>query len=67
MTNHHQQAAPRVMIVLVGAEMIGQGVDASRQEGDLDLRRPGIGGMRPVLFDNRVRALFSQHARKPLS
>lgn len=38
LADHHQQATPAVVIVLVSAEMIGQMVDAVAQEGHLDLR-----------------------------
>src|SRR5437764_12687360 len=37
-----QQAAARVVIVLVRPQMLGELVDPLRQHRDLDLRRPGI-------------------------
>ena len=42
-TNQLQQPAPRVMIVLVRAQMIGQHVDPLGQQRDLNLRRAGVG------------------------
>src|SRR4029079_19479121 len=46
-----QQPAPRVVILRVGAQMLGEIVDALRQHRDLHLRRPRIGVRPPVLLD----------------
>src|SRR5262245_52929978 len=37
-----EQAAPGVVVLDVGLEMLGQGGDALGQERDLDLRRAGV-------------------------
>jgi len=37
LADHHQQAAPAVVVVLVGTEMVGQMIDAIAQQGHLDL------------------------------
>src|SRR3982074_3319150 len=52
-TDHLQQAAPAVMVLLVRPEVIGEVVDALREEGHLHSRRAGIGLMRLVLLERR--------------
>ena len=37
LTDHHQEPAPTVMVVLVLAEMLGQMVDSIAEKGDLHL------------------------------
>src|SRR5207249_4003168 len=46
-----QQTTPRVMIFLVEFEMLGQIADTVGQYSNLNLRRPGIAVMLPVLLD----------------
>src|SRR5437764_7789441 len=46
-----EQPAPRVMVVLVGAQVLGQLVDPLRQHRDLHLRRPRVGRIPAVLVD----------------
>lgn len=46
-----EQAATRVVILLVGAEVLGESVDALGQQGHLDLRRSSVGLVNPVCLD----------------
>src|SRR4051794_30813890 len=41
--DEHEQAPARVVIVLVGAQMLREVVDAAREHRDLDLGGPGVG------------------------
>jgi hypothetical protein len=41
-THHHQEPAPTGVVPFVGAQMLGQCVDARRQNGNLDFGRAGI-------------------------
>jgi hypothetical protein len=36
LTDHHEEPAPTVMVVLVLAKMLGQMVDSLAEQGDLD-------------------------------
>src|SRR5262245_35029607 len=47
-----EQAAPRVMVLRVRAEMLRQLVDARGQQCDLHLRRAGVGLTLAVLADD---------------
>src|SRR4051812_43271910 len=47
-----EQAAPRVVVLRVRAEMLGELVDPRRQQCDLHLRRPRVGVVLPVLADD---------------
>jgi len=47
-----QQSAPRVVVLRVGLEMLGQVRDAVRQKGDLHLERTRVGVVRPILLDD---------------
>src|SRR5205085_3739610 len=42
LADEHQQAAPRVVVVLVLAEVLGEVVDAAREQRDLHLGRARI-------------------------
>src|SRR5712671_3818975 len=56
------------MVVLVGAQMLGQLVDALRQHRDLHLRRAGVGLPAPVLRDDLQFCFLGQgHALSFLS
>src|SRR4051812_14686480 len=59
--DEHQQAAARVMVVLVLAQVLGQVVDAMRQQRHLDL---GLAGVVLVLAEPRddVALLLCGHA-----
>src|SRR4030095_10200046 len=50
--DHLQQSAPRMVVLGVGLEVLGQVRDAGRQERDLDLRRARVGVVGPVVFDD---------------
>src|SRR5918996_412407 len=43
-----EQAAPRIVILRVRPQMLGELVDAGRQEGDLHLRRARVGAVSAV-------------------
>src|SRR5690242_16142522 len=47
-----QQAATRVVVLRVRPQMLGELVDAGREERDLHLRRPGVGPAPAVLADD---------------
>jgi len=47
-----QQPPPGMMIFFVNLQVLGQVVDAMGQDGDLDLRRPGVGLMELELPDH---------------
>ena len=53
-TNHLEQTASGVMVVLVCFEVLGQVVDPLSQKGDLHLGRTGIPFMLGILLDNSV-------------
>jgi hypothetical protein len=42
LSDHSEKPAPRVIIVRVGPEMLGQMVDPLRETRDLDIRGPGV-------------------------
>ena len=52
LTNHHQQTTAGVVVVLVGTQVLGQLVDASGQDSDLDLGRTGVALVGSVSQDN---------------
>ena len=52
-----EQAAPGVVILGVGLEVLGQVVDALGEHGHLDLGRAGVVGVSLVLLDERVLAI----------
>src|SRR5436190_24057713 len=57
LADHDEQSAPRVEILFVCRQVIGQVADALTQDGDLNLRRSGIALLRGVLCDMRLLAL----------
>jgi len=40
--NHHQQAAPGAVVLLILLQMLGQMIDALRQQRNLNIRRTSI-------------------------
>src|SRR5262245_8628889 len=58
--DQHQQAPPRVMILRVSLEMLGQSVDPLGEERDLDFRRTGVAFMGLELLDQALLAVDSQ-------
>src|SRR5215207_6134598 len=61
-TDHLQQAAARVVVVLVDLEMLGELVDARGQQGHLDLGRAGVAFLGRVLGDDLGLVVLDQHA-----
>ena len=47
--NHFQQTTAGMMVILVGLQMLGQVVDSSGQNGDLNLGRTGVALMQRVV------------------
>ena len=64
-THHLEQAAAAVMVLQMGTEVVGEGVDPLGQERHLHLSRPGVGGMRLVLCYHCL--LIEAHATGPLN
>ena len=60
LTDHHQQTTAGVVVMLVHAQVIGQLVDASGQDSDLDFGRTGVAFVSCVLQDN-LGLLFLQN------
>ena len=58
--DQHQQAAPRVMILFMGLQVLGQVLNALGEQSDLHLSRPRVGVVAAVLSD---RCRFVRHAR----
>src|SRR5690606_21329055 len=54
LTDHEHQTTTRVVIVLVGLQVLGQVLDAVRQERGLDLGRTGVALAGRVLRDDRL-------------
>ena len=63
-TDEHQQAPPRVMVLFVGLQVLGEVLDAFGQQRDLDLRGPSVGVVTAVFGD---RGGLVRHVRKKLS
>src|SRR5579871_5953293 len=51
-TDHLEQTASRVIVVLVASQVFGQGVDAVREQCDLHVGRAGVARVEPVLLDD---------------
>jgi len=51
LTHEFQESTPRMMILCVGFEMLGEVTDSVTQEGNLDLRRARVGSVQLVIFD----------------
>src|SRR5690606_10375484 len=58
--DHLQQAAPAVVVLLVGLEVFGQVRDARAEQGDLDLRRAGV-VLAALVFGNDL-AVVDRHS-----
>src|ERR1700730_1705907 len=63
LTDHDQEPAPRVKVLLMRAEMIGQVADALRQDRHLNLGRAGVVIFRTIFADQRLFALGSDRHR----
>ena len=57
LTDHHEQASPTVMILLMGLQMVGEVIDPLSEQRNLDLRRTGVRGMRAIFVYNRFRVV----------
>jgi hypothetical protein len=60
LSDHPEEPTATVMILFVGAEVVGQIVDAIREERDLNASRPAVGVVRLVLRDRR--GVIESHA-----
>src|SRR3972149_1585266 len=66
LADEHQQAPPGVVILHMQLEVIGQAVDALRQERDLDLRRAGVPFVESKLLDEALlRFDCDRHSEPP--
>src|SRR6516225_196733 len=63
LADHDEQSAPRVEVLLMAPQMIGEIADALAQDRHLDLRRPGVTLFGGVLDDERMLALGSDRHR----
>src|SRR5690242_1653641 len=54
LADEHEQAAPRVVVLLVGLEVVGQAVDPLREERDLNLGRSGVALVHLELLDQAL-------------
>ena len=52
LADQHKQAAARAMVLLVRLEVIRQLANAFTDDGDLDLRTPGVSRVRLILVNN---------------
>ena len=60
-TNHLQQTATGVMIIGVLLQMLGQLIDPSGQDRDLDLGRTSVCIVQLISGDNRILDILLQH------
>ena len=65
LADHDQQTTARAMIFFVGLQMVGQMVDAMREQRDLHIRRTGVFGVQLKLF-NRLCLGFHIYERENL-
>src|SRR4051812_37124554 len=61
--DEHQESPPTVVVLLVDLQVVGELVDALRQQRHLHLRRPGVGVVDLVFGDRRG---FVRHAERSL-
>ena len=67
MTNHFQQAAAGMMILLMDLQMLGQVADPLGQDGDLYLGGTGVLLIQAVCLNDCAFLFLLQHIRLPLS
>ena len=67
LTDHLVQAAAAVVVLLVHTQVLGQLVDASGQDGHLDLGRTGVGLVGAVGLDNGRLFVLTDHGHFHLS
>ena len=51
LADHHQQPAARAVVFFIGLQMLGQMVDALREQRDLHVRRTRVLGVRLKCFN----------------
>src|SRR4029077_872726 len=64
LAHHLQQAAARVMVLAVGAQVLGELVDALGEQRDLDLGRSGVLARTAVLADQLLLLVLRQRHRR---
>src|SRR5436190_797202 len=62
-----EQPAPRIVILRMRPQVLGQLVDPLRQQRDLHLRRARVGLVRPVLTDDLLFSFLRKAHASPLS
>ena len=67
LTDHHQQTTTGVVVVLVNTQMISQLVDASGQNGNLNLGGTGIALVSSVVQNNLGLLFLQNHGKIHLS
>ena len=67
LTDHLQQAAAAVVVVLMHLQVLGQLLDASGQDRDLDFRRASVVFVGLVCLDNGRFLFFADHGKLHLS
>src|ERR1700704_3534731 len=64
--HHLQQASPRMIVLHVSLEMLGEIIDPFGQDRDLHLRRPGVAGLLRVSLDDfRLTLRRNRHRQIP--
>jgi hypothetical protein len=53
LADHLEQATAAVMVLFVGAKVLGQVIDAFGENRNLNASRSGVGLVRPILLDGR--------------
>ena len=64
LAHQHQQPAARVVVLAVLAQVLGELVDARREQGDLDLGGPGVVLVAAVLADDLLLCLDGEAHRR---
>ena len=64
LTDHFEKAAAGMVVLLVDLEVFGELVDALGENGDLNLRRTGVGLMGAVCLDNCLFLFVCDHSLK---
>src|ERR1700716_2907978 len=65
--DHFQQAAARMIVLHVALEVVGEVVDAFRQDRDLNLGRAGVAGLVGIGLDDLCFALRGNRHRQTFS
>src|SRR5690349_15008756 len=59
LADHLEEAAARMVVLLVGFEVIGERIDALGEDRNLDFGRTRVNGLGGIFFDERGFALLS--------